>query len=134
MKRILFGTSLTVLALICLSSCGSSSSNTASVNTGNNASTAQAMAKDYAADSKSSAKYDGKAVEISGKFERSSGSIEEPELKFETGNSVQVTCKVSKSAIQAVAKFEKGQEIKMIGIGDPITIIGPMFKECEVAP
>ncbi|MDM7923520.1 MAG: hypothetical protein QUS14_14575 [Pyrinomonadaceae bacterium] len=95
--------------------------------------TAEELAKEYKADSKSVDKYKEKVVEVRGKFNRSSGSAEAPEVQFETGNDVFVTCRLSPSAFQAAAKFEKGQDIRMTGIGYPYTISGPIFKDCEIA-
>jgi hypothetical protein len=95
--------------------------------------TAEALAKEYSADSKSVDKYKDKVVEVSGKFNRSSGSVDAPEVQFETGSGVFVTCRLSPSAFQAAAKFEKGQDIKLTGIGYPYTISGPIFKDCEIA-
>ncbi len=96
--------------------------------------TAEALAKEYKADSNSKEKYKDKIVEISGKFSRSAGSVDVPEVKFETGDTgVDVTCRLSPSAFQAAAKFQKGQDIKLTGKGNPVTIIGPIFNDCEIA-
>lgn len=95
--------------------------------------TAEDLAKEYKADPKSAEKYKDKVVEITGKFNRSSGTTENPEVQFETGSSVWVTCVLSPSAYQAAAKFEKGQEVKLVGTTDPYSITGPRFKNCEIA-
>lgn len=96
--------------------------------------TAEALQKEYKADPGSMQKYKGKVVEISGKF-NAGGSIGDAiTVKFETGEpSYYVTCRVHPSAIQAAAKFEKGQQIKMTGIGDPVSMIGPLFNDCQIA-
>lgn len=148
-------TSVVVLSVVFVGSCGSGatgnssssankpvSSNTTSA--GNSApapsarkaditATAEDLAKEYKADSKSVDKYKDKVVEVRGKFNRSSGSAEAPEVQFETGSDVFVTCRLSPSAFQAAAKFQKGDDIKMTGIGYPYTISGPIFKDCEIA-
>jgi hypothetical protein len=80
-------------------------------------------------------KYKDKVVEISGKFSRNAGSEDALEVKFDAGEpTLEVTCRINASAVQAAAKFQKGQEIKMTGIGDPYGITGPLFKDCQVAP
>lgn len=96
--------------------------------------TADALYKEYKADDSSMQKYKGKVVEISGKFSRTSAIGDAITVRFDTGEpALEVTCRVNASAIQAVAKFEKGQQIKMTGIGDPASIIGPLFNDCQLA-
>ena len=97
--------------------------------------TADALYKEYKADSKSMEKYKGKVVEISGKFSGTSGSGDAIDVKFDTGDpALWVTCRINPSAVQAAAKLQKGQDIKMTGIGDPMSIIGPLFKDCQMVP
>ena len=95
--------------------------------------TADALFKEYKTNIKTMEKYEGKVVEISGQFSHTSGSENSIDVKFETGDPLKVSCRVNASAIQAVAKFEKGEQIKMTGIGDPTGIIGPLFKDCQIA-
>jgi hypothetical protein len=95
--------------------------------------TADALYKEYKADFKSMYKYEGKVVEISGKYFGNSGTDDSIEVKFDTGEALKVNCRINASAVQAVAKLEKGQQIKMTGIGDPSGIIGPLFKDCQMA-
>ena len=96
--------------------------------------TAETLYKEYKSDPKTMEKYKGKIVEISGKFSRTSGSANSPEVVFDTGDpGLWVTCRLNASAFQAAAKLEKGQAIKMSGIGDPASIIGPLFKDCEMS-
>src|SRR5687768_12873372 len=76
--------------------------------------TAEALYKEYKADSNSMQKYKGKVVEISGKFSKTGSIGDATTVKFDTGEpSLEVTCRVNASAIQAAAKLEKGQQIKM---------------------
>lgn len=96
--------------------------------------TADALYKEYKADSNSMQKYKGKVVEISGKFGGTSAVGDSTTVKFDTGEpALPVTCRVRASAIQAAAKLEKGQQIKMTGIGDPASLMGPLFNDCEMA-
>ena len=97
--------------------------------------TPEELLKEYKADPKSMEKYKGKVVEIAGKFSKTAGSADALEIKFEPYEASKdvVTCRINASAVQAAAKYQKGEEIKMTGIGDPYSIIGPLFKDCEVA-
>lgn len=150
MKQTLSLALLAALSLVSASSCGSSAGNTTIANSGPAGDSAKTstkpvpkadisakavdLAKEYDADGKSVQKYSGKNVEISGKFARSAGTAEAPEVKFDTAGGASVTCVLDPSAYQTAAKFQAGQEIKLVGVGDPVTIIGPKFKNCQVVP
>jgi hypothetical protein len=97
--------------------------------------TVDALVKEYNAGPKSLEKYNGKVLQVSGKFDHSAGTETAPEVKFDTGGPyVSVSCILNASAIQVAAKLQKGQEITMIGTWDPMSIIGPRLKDCQMAP
>ena len=80
--------------------------------------TAESVYQETKADKKAFDKYVDKAVEISGKFAASSGSGESLSVRFETsGTAIQFICQLAPGTAGVVSKYEKGQDIKMIGIG-----------------
>ena len=162
MKGKVFVVALTAFLLTFSISCGSTTSTSSDNARSNNANSVSTAAKPAAATTTSAPpaqkpelsvtaealyqesktnknvmdKYQGKVVEISGKFAASSGSENSLSVRFETsGSAIQLLCKLADGTAGVVSKYEKGQDIKMIGVGDRFASIdGLGFKDCRPAP